>query len=96
MKYTWEQSDIVGHHGRTGIVVAFKQFSDEETERWMIGYRVAPEGNQYSFISLRDGMVDEIGNIGKMIERLNTGKAVPLLHLHNAQAYVIEGSKLGV
>lgn len=48
MKFVWESKDVVG-----GVQVR----DPDSPEVWMICYKVAPEGQTYSLVSLRDGLV---------------------------------------
>jgi hypothetical protein len=90
MKFIWEKEDVTGHQGRAGAVIAFKQFSDETKELWMLGYRVAEKGNEYGIVSLSDGMFVGIGTADDMVQHLNTTGAIPKVKIPKAGQYIAD------
>jgi hypothetical protein len=71
MKFTWEASDIYANrkYSRKGI-----------QEVWMIGYYPGSK-DQFSSISLTDGMITPLKSKEEMAKELTSEKYVPLEYL---------------
>jgi hypothetical protein len=69
MKIEWQAEDIV-----PGRVVGHP----DRIERWMVGYRVTPSGNEYALVSLSDGMIRPFTGTQDIAGSLNKSGEMPV------------------